>query len=186
MTVNARRLDTPIGPMLAVVDGAGALRALEFLDDRDPAALAAAAAAGEEIAWDGAATEQVARQLAEYFAGARRAFDLPLAPRGTPFQQRVWRTLSTLGWAETVSYKQIAERIGAPAAVRAVGRANGSNPIPVVVPCHRVIGADGSLTGYGGGLPRKRWLLAHEGVPIEREKPARRPRQASLFERARS
>jgi methylated-DNA-[protein]-cysteine S-methyltransferase len=105
-----------------------------------------------------------ARQLDEYFAGKRRDFDLPLAPTGTPFQQRVWRGLTEIGFGETWSYGQLAKRIKNPKASRAVGLANGANPIAIVVPCHRVIGANGSLTGYGGGLERKRWLLAHEGV----------------------
>jgi methylated-DNA-[protein]-cysteine S-methyltransferase len=104
------------------------------------------------------------RQLDEYFAGKRRDFDLPLAPSGTPFQRRVWRGLTEIGFGETLSYGQLAKRIKNPKASRAVGLANGANPIAIVVPCHRVIGADGSLTGYGGGLERKRWLLAHEGV----------------------
>src|ERR1700690_2867719 len=104
-----------------------------------------------------------ARQLAEYFAGARRVFDLPLALHGTPFQQRVWRALTEIPYGETWSYGQLAKRIGNPKASRAVGLANGSNPISILVPCHRVIGADGSLTGYGGGMERKQWLLRHEG-----------------------
>lgn len=103
-----------------------------------------------------------AEQLAEYFAGARVAFDLPLAPRGTPFQRRVWDALREIPYGETISYAQLARRIDRPKAMRAVGAANGRNPIGIVVPCHRVIGADGSLTGYGGGLDRKRALLEHE------------------------
>jgi len=104
------------------------------------------------------------QQLREYFAGSRRAFDLPLRPEGTAFQQRVWRELCEIPYGETWSYGDLAKRIGNPTASRAVGLANGSNPISILVPCHRVIGANGSLTGYGGGLPRKRWLLAHEGA----------------------
>jgi methylated-DNA-[protein]-cysteine S-methyltransferase len=102
-------------------------------------------------------------QLREYFAGARRVFDLPLAPRGTPFQEAVWQALRAIPFGETRSYAAIATAIGRPSAMRAVGAANGKNPIAIIVPCHRVIGADGSLTGFGGGLPRKRWLLRHEG-----------------------
>jgi methylated-DNA-[protein]-cysteine S-methyltransferase len=102
------------------------------------------------------------RQLGEYFAGSRRAFDLPLEPAGTPFQQRVWMALVEIPFGETAAYGEIASRIGRPDAVRAVGAANGQNPIPIIIPCHRVIGADGSMTGFGGGLPMKRWLLAHE------------------------
>jgi methylated-DNA-[protein]-cysteine S-methyltransferase len=103
-------------------------------------------------------------QLAEYFAGERPAFDLPLSPRGTDFQEAVWRALLAIPFGATRSYAAIAAAVGRPSAMRAVGAANGKNPISIIVPCHRVIGADGSLTGYGGGLPRKRWLLRHEGA----------------------
>jgi methylated-DNA-[protein]-cysteine S-methyltransferase len=104
----------------------------------------------------------VAAQLQQYFRGERRAFDLPLAPRGTEFQQLVWSALQRIPYGETRSYSDIAREIGRPAAVRAVGAANGANPIPVVIPCHRVVGSNGSLTGFGGGIETKRWLLAHE------------------------
>ncbi|HEY4969135.1 MAG TPA: methylated-DNA--[protein]-cysteine S-methyltransferase [Steroidobacteraceae bacterium] len=104
------------------------------------------------------------RQLGEYFVGTRREFDLPLRMRGTEFQQRVWRELTEIPYGQTWSYGELAKRIDNPSASRAVGLANGRNPISILVPCHRVIGADGSLTGYGGGLERKRWLLAHEGL----------------------
>ena len=107
---------------------------------------------------------EAVRQLREYFAGTRREFDLPLRLQGTEFQQRVWHALTEIPYGETWSYGQLARRIGNKNASRAVGLANGSNPISILVPCHRVIGADGSLTGYGGGLERKRWLLAHEGL----------------------
>src|SRR5688572_12192877 len=103
-------------------------------------------------------------QLAAYFAGGLRSFDLPLAPRGTPFERRVWEALRDIPFGRTVSYGELARIIGEPGAARAVGAANGRNPLPIVVPCHRVIGADGSLVGFGGGLPRKRWLLEHEGA----------------------
>lgn len=103
-------------------------------------------------------------QLDEYFAGHRRAFDLPLRLHGTEFQQRVWKALKEIPYGATLSYGELAKRIDSPTASRAVGLANGRNPISILVPCHRVIGADGSLTGYGGGLPRKQWLLAHEGL----------------------
>ena len=103
--------------------------------------------------------------LADYFAGKRQVFhELTLAPAGTDFQLSVWKALLTLGFGETCAYRDIATKIGNPKAVRAVGLANGKNPIPVIVPCHRVIGADGSLTGFGGGLPAKKWLLEHEGA----------------------
>ena len=104
------------------------------------------------------------RQLEEYFAGTRREFDLPLRFQGTQFQTRVWRELVEIPYGRTLSYGELAQRIDKPSASRAVGLANGRNPISILVPCHRVIGADGSLTGYGGGLERKRWLLAHEGL----------------------
>lgn len=116
-------------------------------------------------------------QLGEYFAGRRRAFDLPLAPRGTDFQRRVWRALGEIPYGRTISYGELARRIGNPGASRAVGLANGANPLPIVVPCHRVIGADGSLTGFGGGLPIKRRLLALERAAApEEENP-----QGTLF-----
>ena len=105
---------------------------------------------------------RAADQLAAYFAGQRRTFDLPLAPRGTGFQALVWRELVKIPYGETRSYGDVARAIGRPAASRAVGAANGRNPIAIIVPCHRVIGASGELTGYGGGLPMKRWLLGHE------------------------
>ncbi len=105
-----------------------------------------------------------ADQLREYFAGHRRAFDLPLAPEGTDFQQLVWTALLAIPFGHTRSYGEIAAAIGRPSASRAVGAANGRNPIAIIVPCHRVIGASGALTGYAGGMDAKRWLLAHEGA----------------------
>ncbi|MFS0773182.1 methylated-DNA--[protein]-cysteine S-methyltransferase [Sphingomonas sp. 1P08PE] len=104
------------------------------------------------------------RQLEEYFAGTRRTFDLPLAPRGTAFQQAVWAALLTIPWGETRSYAAIARAIGRPAAVRAVGAANGRNPLSIVVPCHRVVGSNGTLTGFAGGLAAKALLLEIEGT----------------------
>lgn len=106
--------------------------------------------------------EAALEQLEAYFAGSLRRFDLPLAPEGTDFQRRVWRALTEIPYGETVSYTHVANRIGSPAAVRAVGAANGSNPVAIIVPCHRVIGANGTLTGYAGGLWRKERLLALE------------------------
>jgi len=105
---------------------------------------------------------EVIRQLHAYFLGKLESFDVELAPEGTPFQQRVWKELLKIPYGETISYGELSRRIGNPNASRAVGLANGSNPIGIVVPCHRVIGANGTLTGYGGGLPRKKWLLEHE------------------------
>lgn len=115
-------------------------------------------------------------QLTAYFAGTLHAFDLPLAPRGTPFQQRVWSALRDIPFGVTVSYGELARRIGEPRAVRAAGGANARNPLAVVVPCHRVIGSDGSLTGFGGGMDRKQWLLEHEGaLPLAARRLAEQP-----------
>lgn len=111
-------------------------------------------------------TERARAQLAEYFAGTRRAFDLPLGPRGTDFQRRVWQALATIPYGETRNYGEIAEQLGQRGSQRAVGAANGKNPIAIVVPCHRVIGRDGRLTGYADGLGRKQWLLAHEAGEV--------------------
>ena len=104
----------------------------------------------------------VREQLAEYFAGERQQFDVPLKLAGTPFQQRVWQELARIPFGMTITYSQLAERIGKPSATRAVGNANGRNPVSIIVPCHRVIGADGTLTGYGGGIDNKEWLIAWE------------------------
>ena len=152
-------MDSPIGRLLLCTDGV-ALTGL-YMDtssDRPNAT-----DSGVEDAHSGPLREAI-RQLGEYFAGRRREFDLPLGMNGTTFQRRVWNTLLEIPYGATWSYGQLAKRIDNPNASRAVGLANGSNPISIVVPCHRVIGADGSLTGYGGGVERKRWLLAHEGL----------------------
>jgi len=105
--------------------------------------------------------------LREYFEGRRRSFEVPLDLRGTPFQLRVWELLQRIPFGETRTYLDLALALGDPKAVRAVGAANGQNPVPIIVPCHRVIGQDGQLVGYGGGLWRKEWLLAHEGRPLQ-------------------
>lgn len=125
---------------------------------------------------DDGAIADVAAQLGEYFRGERRAFDLELAPRGTEFQRDVWSALQRIPYGETRSYSDIAREIGRPAAVRAVGAANGANPIPIVIPCHRVVGSNGSLTGFGGGIETKRWLLALESPQRAIQPP---PRQMS-------
>jgi methylated-DNA-[protein]-cysteine S-methyltransferase len=114
------------------------------------------------MARDDNAFAAVRRQLEEYFSRERQAFDLPVAPRGTPFQQRIWAELQRIGYGETISYAELAARIGRPTAIRAAGAANGANPVSIIIPCHRVIGSDGSLTGYGGGLEAKRRLLELE------------------------
>ena len=151
--------DSPVGLLLLVGD-ARALRAVRF----PPHEVDEAARAG----WrrDPARFDAARAQLDEYFAGRRRAFELPLAPRGSLFQLHVWRELRAIPYGTTISYGELARRIGRPGASRAVGLANGRNSLAIVVPCHRVIGADGSLTGYGGGLERKRWLLRHEGALV--------------------
>jgi len=121
----------------------------------------------EGRASDGPENEILARtrdQLSEYFAGTRTSFDLPLDPRGTPFELSVWKELRAIPYGVTRSYSDIARRLGDPRSTRAVGAANGKNPIPIIVPCHRVIGAHGELTAFGGGIDRKRWLLEHEGT----------------------
>jgi methylated-DNA-[protein]-cysteine S-methyltransferase len=154
-------IDSPIGPLTLVAEQ-GLLTGL-FMD-------AQRHRPGDEVAGPPGDPQEepfasAAGQLAAYFAGQLTAFDLPLAPAGTQFQRTVWAALQQIPYGETWSYGQLASKIGSPAAVRAVGLANGRNPIAVVVPCHRVIGADGSLTGYGGGLDRKRFLLDLEAAP---------------------
>ena len=115
----------------------------------------------------GGVLARAAAQLAEYFAGERRDFDLPLAPSGTEFQRTVWHALAEIPFGATCSYGDLARAVGRPSASRAVGAANGKNPISIILPCHRVIGASGELTGYGGGLPMKRWLLDHERGSVQ-------------------
>jgi len=169
-------LDSPIGALFlgATPD---ALVCIDFLDDaredraRQASLARLAAATGQPPVQGGPVTAEAARQLREYFAGARRTFDLPLAPHGTAWQQQVWRALREVAFGETASYARVAARLGRPTASRAVGAANGRNPLPIVVPCHRIIGANGTLTGYAGGLPRKQWLLAHEGARLALAEP---------------
>jgi len=146
---------SPLGELLLLGDGR-APRGLYMQEAPRPVAV--------RPNWrrDEAAFAEAERQLTEYFAGDRTGFDVALADQGTPFQRDVWRALRDIPYGETVSYGELARRIGRPRAVRAVGLANGRNPIAVIVPCHRVIGADGSLTGYGGGTARKRRLLELE------------------------
>ncbi len=148
------------GRLLLVVDGAGAVLRIEFLKGHEPGqALEELEAKGFVLTPSEERTLGLATQLADYFAGVRRDFDLELAPAGTPFQLEVWRMLRRVPYGTTTSYGELSRRLGRPQASRAVGAANGANPIPIVVPCHRVIGADGSLTGFGGGLDAKRVLL---------------------------
>lgn len=148
-------MDTPIGSLL-LAGSQGALTGVHVDGHAHTPPLAPA--------WerDDGALDDVRAQLDEYFAGTRTRFDLPVAPAGTAFQLAVWSALQEIPFGETRSYGDIARRLGRPDAVRAVGAANGHNPISIVIPCHRVIGSDGSLTGYGWGVERKGWLLAHE------------------------
>ncbi|MDA0366440.1 MAG: methylated-DNA--[protein]-cysteine S-methyltransferase [Chloroflexi bacterium] len=155
---------TPVGALFLGGSDAG-LHRVEFMDsahDLERFADRLVGDAHEAPARDSEAARPVVAQLGAYFAGERFDFELPLAPRGTAFQREVWNALSAIPPRQTRSYGEIAAAIGRPRASRAVGAANGRNPIAIVVPCHRVIGANGSLTGYGGGLDRKLWLLDHE------------------------
>ncbi len=155
MSSSYHDFDTPIGVLRLVGDDERIVR----VDLPNTAALDPDPAWREARGGLPAALRQARRQLREYFDGGRRGFDLPLAPAGTDFQRRVWQELGRIPYGETLSYGGLARRVGRPGASRAVGAANGRNPLAVVVPCHRVIGADGALTGYGGGLPVKQALL---------------------------
>ncbi|WP_101925096.1 MULTISPECIES: methylated-DNA--[protein]-cysteine S-methyltransferase [Luteimonas] len=157
-TVFTRTIDSPVGPLFLAASDAG-LHAVEFATHRHPVT--------RGDGWrDGAhpVLDATAQQLDAYFAGTRRHFDLPLSARGTPFQQQVWDALTRIPYGRTASYVELARMVGRPTASRAVGAANGRNPLSIVVPCHRVIGASGALTGFGGGLPTKEFLLALEGA----------------------
>jgi methylated-DNA-[protein]-cysteine S-methyltransferase len=161
MTLYCDTLDSPLGELHLVVDDLGQLLRIDLPGSRAPAR--------DEVT-SPAKCRHVARQLCEYFAGERQKFELDLAAEGTEFQCRAWRSLMRIPFGRTQSYRQQAERLGNANAVRAVGQANGRNPIPIVVPCHRVIGKDGSLTGFGGGLHQKQWLLQHEAAVLARSK----------------
>mgnify|MGYP002634848852 CR=1 FL=1 len=155
-------IDTPTGRLALLVDDAGRLCAAGFVDrhERMARALVADAAPLDD-------PSGVTSRFRRYFAGELTALDdIEVAVRGTAFQEQVWAALREIPCGQTWSYGQLARHIGRPKAVRAVGAANGANPVSIVVPCHRVIGANGTMTGYGGGLDRKRWLLAHEGVAL--------------------
>lgn len=155
MTTSYTEIESPVGRLLLVADEAG-LRRIFFMKGRR--------AVKRDPAWrkDHARFDDTIRQLQSYFTGALERFSLTLAPEGTPFQLDVWRRLCDIPYGETISYGELARRIGKPNASRAVGLANGTNPLPIVIPCHRVIGSNGKLTGYGGGLPIKEKLLALE------------------------
>jgi methylated-DNA-[protein]-cysteine S-methyltransferase len=164
-TLTLESLATPFGPILVAADAEGRLRAVEFWNDEAEMRRLLAHRFGAVKAEFGAIAAPIRTAFDCYFAGDREALQgLPWKSGGTAFQQKVWQALTTIPVGETWSYARLAAAIGKPKAVRAVGLANGANPIPIVVPCHRVIGANGSLTGFGGGLERKRWLLRHEGA----------------------
>jgi methylated-DNA-[protein]-cysteine S-methyltransferase len=156
-------MESPLGAITLAADLSGTLVYLGF-GERDPRhrLLEALDPEAAGLALEAGPLEPVRRQLEAYFQGTLRAFDLPVAPRGTPFQLRVWAELRRIPYGATISYGELARRLGDPKLTRAVGAANGANPISIIIPCHRVIGADGSLTGYGGGLEVKRELLALE------------------------
>ncbi len=167
-----RQVPSPVGHLLLIGDDA-AIHEIRFLGDADvvpggegrtsvPAGWLASPAADRPDE-QGSPLDRLQAQLEQYFAGQRQSFDLPLRPEGTPFQLEVWQALREIPFGVTISYAELASRVGRPRASRAVGAANGKNPLSIVVPCHRVIGADGSLTGFGGGLEAKRTLLEHEG-----------------------
>jgi methylated-DNA-[protein]-cysteine S-methyltransferase len=164
-TFQTERFDTPTGRMLLVTDAQGSVHALDWEDhhERSQRLLGRYYRAVSWTMHEASQESAAKRALVAYFAGELEAIsELSVATSGTAFQNQVWSALREIPTGETLSYGALAKRIGRPAAVRAVGLANGSNPIAIVVPCHRVIGANASLTGYGGGLERKRWLLAHE------------------------
>jgi methylated-DNA-[protein]-cysteine S-methyltransferase len=162
------RIDAPIGAFLIATDEAGTLRAVDFWNDEAALRRLLKRQYGETPVEFGQSPAPIRRAFEDYFAGDVRALErVPVATVGTAFQRKVWAALQRIPAGETRSYGQLAVEIGAPKAMRAVGLANGQNPIAIVIPCHRVIGADGSLTGFGGGLPRKRWLLRHEGAAFK-------------------
>lgn len=164
-----KQIESPIGPLVLAASEKG-MAAMEFGAmaevEKALADWAAKQGFGSVQVGESELLEEASGQLADYFRGERRHFLLPLDLRGTAFQQKVWEALTSIPFGQTRTYKQVAETIGSPRAVRAVGGANNRNPLPVIVPCHRVIGADGQLVGYGGGLPIKRFLLQLEGVPV--------------------
>jgi methylated-DNA-[protein]-cysteine S-methyltransferase len=161
------RFDTPIGPLTVAADEHG-VRHILFAENRHDARGRADWLHDREFPL----VAEARAQLLAFLAGRRDRFDLPLRPQGTEFQQQVWHTLAEIPFGQTWTYAQLAARIGKPSAMRAVGAANGRNPLPIVLACHRVIGADGSLTGFGGGLPTKLALLRLEGAAAVAQMPA--------------
>ena len=165
MTSYADILESPVGPIGLAVDGGGAVTRISFLAEESsasPESFERELASFGPVVRDAERCASLRSQLEEYFEGARREFDLALAPRGTTFQKRVWEALTRIPYGTTRSYGVIARELGQPGASRAVGQANNKNPLPLVIPCHRVIGADGRLTGFGGGVSIKRALLDFE------------------------
>ncbi|HEX4477168.1 MAG TPA: methylated-DNA--[protein]-cysteine S-methyltransferase [Polyangiaceae bacterium] len=157
------QIETPLGPAMLVTDEAERLRAFDWTENVERFERLLRRHCGDRVAIEPGRARSTRDAFERYFAGELAALDdVRVATRGTDFQRKVWAALRTIAYGETLSYGALAARIGSPKAVRAVGLANGQNPIALVVPCHRVIGADGSLTGYASGLPRKRWLLDHE------------------------
>jgi methylated-DNA-[protein]-cysteine S-methyltransferase len=180
-------LDTipaPIDAFLIAVDQDGVLRAVDFWADEPRLRALLRRQYGDVKVETGQSPAPIRRAFEDYFAGDIRALErVPVATVGTAFQRKVWAALQGIPAGETRSYGQLAAQIGEPDAARAVGLANGQNPIAIVIPCHRVIGADGSLTGFGGGLPRKRWLLTHEGAAYKENRAKKRPQPELDFER---
>lgn len=171
LRLSVNQMPTPIGEILIAADSSGNLRAVDWSDYESRMCRLLRLHYGKSGFRLQPTHERnsLTDAIDRYFAGELDAINaLPVKTSGTPFQREVWRALRKIRCGTTVSYAQLAERIGRPTAVRAVGLANGSNPVGIVVPCHRVIGSDGSLTGYGGGIERKRWLLEHERRPQRR------------------
>ena len=165
MTLRIVEIDTPIVALVAAVDEAGAVRRIAFATrGRADAASWIARVEREPVEWEPDAAPLLTDELGEYFAGARREFSLPLSPRGAEYDVRVWSQLRAIPYGRTLSYGELAARLGTAGEARAVGRAAAVNPIPILVPCHRLVGSDGSLTGYAGGVDLKRRLLELEGA----------------------
>jgi methylated-DNA-[protein]-cysteine S-methyltransferase len=176
------RIDAPFGAFLIATDHEGVLRAVDFWANEPRLRAQLSRQYGDVSVEHGQAPAPILSAFADYFAGEIRALErVPVATVGTDFQQKVWAALQRIPAGQTWSYGQLAREIGEPDAARAVGLANGQNPIAIVIPCHRVIGADGSLTGFGGGLPRKRWLLDHEGAAYKENRPAKRQQPELRF-----
>lgn len=174
MTTYYTHIDSPLGPLLLTGDGRALTRvAMTGHKHAEPI----------QTGWRKDATpfNAAREQLEAYFEGRLQLFDLPVEPAGTDFQRQVWQALREIPFGYTQGYGELAARIGRPGAARAVGMANGRNPIPIIIPCHRVIGADGSLTGYGGGIERKRWLLVHEGRRETRGRAGSSPTSAYAY-----